>query len=313
MKQDLDHHIWKILKAHELQSQGILVALSGGLDSVALLVSLRKVHKKIEAAYFHHGESETNEQSRHRDEAALFCEKLCRRLDVPFHLLKNSRFSKSEADLREQRYAALKKCLSQQKLDLLAFGHHRDDLLETRMLRLIRGTGGQGLGAMEVYREVFLRPLLEVSKKELRSYLSAEKIRSLKDPSNKSTDPLRNWLREDWFRSLERKQKGSLRSLARSLETLALEIEKQPKWDLLSQNEAYSPPGSLSRSFYLSLNRTEQKRLLAQYLLSLGKKNFTQAHLEEIAKRLDNSQKVIMFRVAQQEWLINAEQIKVQS
>ncbi len=313
LKKDLDHQVWKNIKAESLQDQKIIVALSGGIDSVALLVTLKKVHKKLAAAYFHHGESEIKEQNDYREKAAQFCQRLCKKLNIEFHLVKSSQFLKSEADMREQRYQGLIKLLKSENANVLALAHHRDDLLETRMLRLIRGTGGQGLGAMSLFKAPYFRPFLENSKKELKAYLAAEKIRYLKDPSNESTDPLRNWLREEWFKDLEKRQKGSLKSLARSLETLANEVSAVPTWDLLAQNEEYELSQGLSRLFYLSLTLMNQKKLLAQYLLSLGKRDFTQSHLEEICKRLDNLQKVITFRVARMDWKVNAEQIKVES
>lgn len=311
-KQDLDHQLWKFIKTESLQDQKIIVGLSGGVDSVALLVALNKVHKKIAAAYFHHGESEIKDQSDYRDKAQVFCERLCRKLGIEFHVVKNSQFAKSEAEMRDLRYQGLLGHLKTRDAKVLALAHHRDDLLETRLLRLIRGTGGQGLMAMSIFKAPYFRPFLEISKKELKKYLAAEKVSFLKDPSNESLDPMRNWLREDWLKSLEKRQKGSLKSFARSLETLAREVNEAPVWSLLAQNDAYLHQG-ISRLFYLSLAVNEQKKLLAQYLLSIGKRDFSQSHLEEICKRLDSSQKMITFRVANMNWMVNAEQIKVES
>lgn len=313
-KQDLDHQVWKQVRQHSLQNKKILVALSGGTDSTALLRILSKIHKKelLGACYFHHGE-DSNED--YRKEAQVFCEKLCKKLGVAFHTLKSSELAKSEAQYRDLRYQALKRLMVDEKFEVLATGHHRDDLLETRLLRLIRGTGAQGLQAMESFKDQTFRPLLEVTKKELKKYLREEKIRTFEDPTNASLDPLRNWLREEWLKPLEKRQRGAVASLARSLETIAQEISSQGVGagsDLLSQNESYKTQG-LSRSFYLTLSPFEQRRMLAQYMFTLGKKDFSQSQLEEIQKRLDKSQKVITFKVSGCEWEVNAEQIKVQS
>nr|BFD66789.1 hypothetical protein HAGR004_18110 [Bdellovibrio sp. HAGR004] len=310
-KQDLDHHVWKLIKLHGLKDKKILVAVSGGTDSVALLRTLTKVHKKelLGVCYFHHGEDSNQE---YRKEAQVFCEKLCKKLAVDFYPLKASQLAKSEAEYRDLRYEALERLKKEQGFEIVAAGHHRDDLLETRLMRLIRGTGAQGFTAMHVLRDGLFRPFLEISKRELKKYLREEKLRSFEDPSNESLDPLRNWVREDWLKALEKRSRGSTAALARSLETIAQEIENRPWGDLLSQNEAYKSQG-LQRAFYLTLSLFEQKRLLAQYLYSLGKKDFSQSHLEEIQKRLDKSQKVITFKVAGCQWEVNAEQIKVQS
>jgi tRNA(Ile)-lysidine synthase len=182
-------------------------------------------------------------------------------------------------------------------------------------MRLIRGTGAQGLQAMSVYKDATFRPFLEVTKKELKKYLRVEKLRTFEDPTNTSLDPFRNWIREEWLKSLEKRQKGAAASLARSLEIVAQEISASSgsaSSDLLSHNEAYKTHG-LSRAYYLTLSPFDQRRLLAQYLFSLGKRDFSQSQLEEIQKRLDKSQKVITFKVSGSHWEINAQQIKVQS
>lgn len=322
--QDLDHHVWKLLKANGLQKQKILVALSGGVDSLALLLVLAKIHKgagkaaghgsghkKLAAAYFHHGEGPNQE---YRDKALKFCQKVCLKNGVEFFSLKASRTARSEAEHRASRYEALQSLMATEGFSVLSLGHHQDDLLETRLLRLIRGTGAQGLQAMEIFKDNKFRPFLQISKKELKAYLRLEKQRALEDPSNKSsdkkTDPLRNWLRQDWLKALEKRQKGGVESLSRSLETLSQELSGSTQ-DLLLENEAYRTQG-LSRGFYLCLSPQQQKRLLAQYLWSLQMKNFSQSHLEEIQKRLDNPQKVFTLKVAGCLWEINAEQIKVQ-
>ncbi len=138
-------------------------------------------------------------------------------------------------------------------------------------------------------------------------------MRAFEDPTNDSLDPLRNWVREEWLKSLEKKVPGGASgALGRSLETLALRVGTTRMGRSPESNEAYKSQG-LSRGFYLTLNSFEQKKLLAQYLFSLGKRDFSQAHLEEIQKRLDKSQKMITFKVAGCHWEVNAQQIKVQS
>lgn len=354
-KQDLEHHVWKLIKHHSLQDKKFLVALSGGVDSVALLCVLSKIHKKesIGACYFHHGEDSNQE---YRNGALVFCENLCKQMNVRFYPVRSTEVSssvfssdeiakskskvnanakvsgviespirlktpgesltklssKSEEFYRELRYAALSRVMKTEKFDLLSTAHHRDDLLETRMLRLIRGSGAQGIQAMHILKERMFRPFLEITKDELKTYLREEKVQAFEDPSNDTLDPLRNWLRQKWFKDLETRSPGGLSALARSLETIAQELESRPWGELLACNESYESQG-LSRSFYLSLSLFEQKRLLAQYLYSLGKRDFSQAHLEEIQKRLDKSQKVITFKVGGCHWEVNAGQIKVQS
>jgi tRNA(Ile)-lysidine synthase len=337
-RQDLDHHVWKKIKQHGLQKKKILVALSGGVDSVALLRTTMKVHEigLLGAAYFHHGE---DSNQKYRAEAQDFCRNLCLNWGVSFSVLVQSASLNdveagitiepqnneikievlSEAENRQQRYKALTQLMKEHGFEVLATGHHRDDLLETRLLRLIRGTGAQGFQAMSDYKAGVFRPFLEVGKQDLRDYLTQAEVDRIEDPSNLSLDPFRNWIREEWLQNLEKRQKGSVHTLARSLETIATELAVQPWGDLWEQNQIYKKqissdldPGIL-RSFYLTLTASEQKRLLAQYLYVLGVRNFSQSHLEEVQKRLDKSQKVITFVMCGCNWVVNAEQIKVQS
>ncbi|MFS4459848.1 tRNA lysidine(34) synthetase TilS [Bdellovibrio sp. HCB2-146] len=310
-KRNLDHEVWKLIKEYNLKDQKILIAFSGGVDSTALVRVLSKIHKPelLGLCYYHHGEDSNRE---YRKEAQVFTEKFAKKWGLTYFHLKSSELAKSEAQYRDLRYAALSRLMEEQGFTCLATGHHQDDLLETRLMRLIRGTGGQGLHAMYIYKAPLFRPFLETSKKELKKYLREEKIRAFEDPSNASLDPLRNWIRQDWLKALDKKSAGASGVFARSLETIARDLESSVWGELLSQNEDYKTQG-LSRAFYLTLSPIEQRRMLAQYLFSLGKKDFTQSHLEEVQKRLDNSKKVITFKVAGFHWEINAEQIKVQS
>jgi tRNA(Ile)-lysidine synthase len=314
-RNQLEHLLLGKINEQALGGKKILLALSGGLDSVALFHLLKRVHGNFEVAHFHHGDSSNQT---YRDEALEFCKNLAQKSQIPFHSMKSSKTAASEAEYRQQRYEFLMKLLNDKQFAAVAMAHHRDDLLETRLLRLIRGTGAQGLESMGEFKNQQFRPLLEVSKDELLAYLSNEGLESyLEDPTNQELDPLRNWVRQEWLPGLEGRQKGAVNALARSLATLASELsEKEAVGDLLRENEANKShlveSQALSRAFFASLGPQNQKRLLAQYLLSLGKRDFSQSHLEEICKRLDNSQRVITFKVAACFWEINAEQIKVQ-
>ena len=105
VKNKLEHEIWKKLKEHELVRKKILVSLSGGIDSVALLAVLHSaIGSQLSAFYFHHGE---NENQDYRHQALEFNQKLCASLNVQFYTVKNFDFVKSEAGLREKRYRAL--------------------------------------------------------------------------------------------------------------------------------------------------------------------------------------------------------------
>lgn len=209
------------------------------------------------------------------------------------------------------RYEALNTYRSEKQISVLALAHHQDDLLETRLMRLIRGTGLQGLGAMEVFKAPYLRPFLSTSKAELLKYVDSHNMDFVNDPTNADTIPLRNWIRQVWLPMLEAKQEGSSASMARSLATMAAEAGADDSWGDLLRLQNRPLELGLSRVFYATLTESQQRRLLAQYVYSLGKRDFSRSHIEEIQKRLDNSQKVLTFKVGGCLWDINAEQVKV--
>lgn len=302
---DLEHHLWKELKEHELLPRNVLVGFSGGVDSLALLWALHRVKKTgVQAGYIHHG---PGENLKYRDLAESFCRKFCEDHQIPFRTKKNTAdILTSEAELRDFRHRSLEELRKQTSSDLLALAHHREDLLETRLLRLIRGTGPQGLMAMRELQDKLFRPFLKVSKKDLQDYLGKFSLVALEDPSNQELHPFRNWLRQEWLVALENRQEGAVNSLGRSLEILAESLDENVLPEGLF-NENF-----ISRSHYLALSKTQQKRTLAQYLLGQGVQNFSQSHLEEIQKRLDISQKDLIFRVCGIDWVINAQQIRVQ-
>ncbi len=302
---DLEHQLWKELKECEILERRILVGFSGGTDSLALLRALHGVKRsQVEACYVHHG---PGVNAAYRDAAAEFCRAFCESHGIPFHIEKHHGVELlSEAALRDFRHSSLESARKKTKSDFLALAHHREDLLETRLLRLIRGTGGQGLTAMRVLQKELFRPFLKISKNDLQDYLNALSLESFEDPSNADLHPLRNWMRQEWLVALEKKQKGSVSALGRSLEILAetLDAEVFPE-GLFKEN-------FISRPHYLALAKTQQKQALASYLLSQNVQGFSQSHLEEVQKRLDISQKDLIFRVSGMDWVINAQQVRVQ-
>lgn len=316
MHRNLDHQLWKYIKDHSLSEKKIILAVSGGLDSVALLRSFSKVINKSQliVCYVHHGSK--SEAKSYRDQAQTFVEKLALQHELEFLSLSfdhfsaenNSNNSESEEFFREGRYQLLREVKVQRSFDFIALGHHADDLLETRLMRLLRGTGVQGLQAMSEISDDLCRPFLKQSKAELLEYLQQENLDYLEDPSNLNTSYLRNWIRQEWLPLLETKQPGASKAMARSLELIALETDIKSSDDDWSE---YVNSQGISRSYYLTLDSFSQSRCLARYLYLLEIRDFSHSHIEEIKKRLANSQKVLSFRIAGLTWDINAEQIRI--
>ncbi len=297
----LDHHVWHELKKYSLEKSPVIVALSGGADSLALATSLMKVIgvEKTMVVHFHHGGS-----SLYREEALKFCQSYAKARGLAFFSKKWQGLPlKSEAQMREKRYEYFLALQKENSGALVATGHQQNDVIETRLMRLIRGTGPQGLKAIQVYRPPFFRPLLGISRSEIQVYLNKESLKPMTDPSNLDDAYLRNWLRTIWMPQLEARRPGSYRSLGRSLEALA---------QSLPSDEPSVRKDLILRSEFLAQTEADQTRWLARALLHTGRKDFTQFHLQEIRRRLLQSPKNNSFRVAGCEWEVNAQQIRVQ-
>ena len=187
------------------QNSAILVAVSGGPDSICLLHMLWRLKKtlpfKLCVATFDHGL-----RSGSAGEVA-FVRNICSKLNLECvsEKLEVSKYSKVqkislETAGRQMRYDALQKYASHFKCNIIATAHNANDNAETLLMWLIRGTGLDGLAGIPI-RRVFssielIRPLLSVERKEVLSYLKDQKLKYRIDPSNKSIEFTRNRIRK---------------------------------------------------------------------------------------------------------------------
>ncbi|HVK60774.1 MAG TPA: tRNA lysidine(34) synthetase TilS, partial [Bdellovibrionales bacterium] len=225
----LEFRVFRRFK-EQLAGKHLLVACSGGRDSVALVEILSRLQSRcgftFAIAYVNHGFSSDLKVSRYRQKAARFVQRLAKAHAVDFVLLaKDSKTElKSEAEMREFRHRLLRQAQRHLRCTHVVFAHHADDLFETRLLRLIRGTGAFGLRAMQDIEDDLMRPLLHESANEIQEYVNSLGIRFLNDPSNRDTRYLRNWLRHKWLSQLEARQPGGVQALKRSLEMIASDV-----------------------------------------------------------------------------------------
>lgn len=175
----------------------VLVALSGGADSVALLRVLLQLGYRCEAAHcnFHLRGAESD-----RDEAFVVC--LCETLRVPLHKAdfqtKEYAAEKGisiEMAARELRYAWFESLLPVCGARVIAVAHHRDDSVETFLLNLVRGTGIKGLKGIAAVNGRVVRPMLGVSRADILDYLEALQQDYVTDSTNLVDEYMRNKIR----------------------------------------------------------------------------------------------------------------------
>ena len=178
----------RFASVHDLFVKGgkYIVALSGGADSVAMLLVMRlmaqELDLEVDAAHcnFHLRGDESM-----RDE--LFCKELCQRLGVPFHVV----------HFDTQAYADLHHVSIEMAAIDICVAHHRDDSVETVLLNLVRGTGLRGLRGIQPRNAHILRPLLTVSRQDILQFLSAQGESYVTDSTNLHNDVKRNKIRLD--------------------------------------------------------------------------------------------------------------------
>lgn len=179
----------------------VIIGLSGGADSVCLIVLLKELtntlHIELKAVHVHHGL-----RGAEADRDASYAEELSGKLEVPFVLVRcdaaayaaEHGFSLEEAG-RILRYDALEREMKNWYGSKIAVAHHADDNTETILHNLFRGSGLKGLGGIPPVRGAIVRPLIHISREEIMTCLNTRGIAYCEDSTNTSTDYTRNKLR----------------------------------------------------------------------------------------------------------------------
>jgi tRNA(Ile)-lysidine synthase len=318
---DLEFRVWRKLKPLGLEGKRLLIACSGGLDSLVLLAVMSAVAPRlglqIEAVTVHHGRSSKKRVAAARSEALRLVQTYCTNRQIPFRGVvrdRRKRELKSEAELREFRRDCFRQQMADGKFDFVVLAHHADDLFETRILRLIRGTGPQGLGAMSSVDGVYLRPFLECSRQQITAYAEKTGLQWSEDPSNGDPGYLRNWVRRHWLPMLEARQSGAQKAFARSLDVLteAFEQEGLSRRKLDLGGEGAAGISALPWQEFAAMSPPQQRTWLAQLLLRLNGRDFSRGQIDEVRKRLLAARRH-RFQMMGLEWSINAGQITVLS
>jgi len=181
------------------KGERLVVACSGGADSVALAAALAAVRTPLDLdltfAYVHHGTRESAWQ----DECVVL--RIGATFGVRVVVLPLEPGEHDEATLRDARYAALARLARERGANAIATAHHREDQSETVLLALFRGAGVEGLAGMRPRRPLaegldLVRPLLQVGADELRRYVHSHALPYAVDPTNADTSLRRNAVRE---------------------------------------------------------------------------------------------------------------------
>ena len=202
-------------KNNYLSDKNIVVALSGGVDSVVLLHYLCKHYSgQVRAVHVNHN------LSMYCHQWQSFCESLCKKLEIDFTSVDISieNTSNIEEIARKKRYLSLTSELKDN--EVLCTAHHQDDQAETLLLQLFRGCGVAGLAAMPKSKQLdngeLYRPFLELSRKQILDYAVSNHLDWIEDDSNHNLNFRRNLLRLEYVPNLAKIFQGLVANIARS-------------------------------------------------------------------------------------------------
>ena len=224
----LKERVLKAMRAVAPAGARVLVAISGGPDSVALTYLLHELQETgaVRLAGLAHFNHQLRGADADADEA--FCRTLAGMLGTPFfsergEVAEASRLTKTSLEDagRRLRYAFLERARVQAGADVVAVAHTRDDQAETFILRLLRGAGTRGLASMRPRRDAIVRPLLDVGRDELHAWLASLDVPFRIDSSNADLSFPRNRVRHDVLPAMERVTPGAAESIARAARVAA--------------------------------------------------------------------------------------------
>lgn len=188
--------------------------ISGGVDSMVLLNAV-KLRRDIEVVHFHHGD---NENKGFRDKAGQLVEKVCNDLKIPFKLIKYEGDKSSETAMRAFRMANMS------ELGHIVTAHHADDILETQLIKLIRGSHPESLEIES--RSVKVMPLVDFNKNDLYEYARLCSVEYIEDPTNEENFTLRNYIRNEMIPAIESFNPNFQKQMNKSLKMFLEKIEE---------------------------------------------------------------------------------------
>lgn len=230
IKRYLETSVEKIIKEADVKS--LIIAVSGGADSVALLTACCSISTRlglrIEAVNcnFHLRGKESNRDSE-------FTARLCEALGVKLHAIEYNvddyinehPVISTEMACRELRYRDFFRIAEDGKFDRVAVAHNADDDIETMMLNMLRGSGSRGLKGMDIDNGKVIRPLLSISRAEIEKYLESSGIDYITDSSNLTNAYRRNFIRHDVLPLLEQRWHGARKSLSKTISIMKEEAD----------------------------------------------------------------------------------------
>jgi tRNA(Ile)-lysidine synthase len=254
-----------------------VVAVSGGVDSMVLLDMLRqRPGMKLVVAHYDHGIRADSAEDRKLVQA------FARKHGLPFVHLEGKLGAKtSEAAARTARYAFLDGIKQVSGARAVITAHHQDDVLETAIINLLRGTGRRGLTSLKSTDDI-VRPLLGYDKEQIREYADKHAVPWREDSTNSDTTYLRNHVRHNVVTKLSDGQRAELEILIEQLRIVNNELDTQ----LESLLHVQPATDIIDRKWFINLPHDVSRELLVAWLRKHGVQNITKKFIEKLVVAL---------------------------
>lgn len=279
------------------KSDKILIGLSGGADSVALLLIMHTLGYYCEAAHCNF-----NLRGDESDSDEKFVVNLCQKLKVKLHRVSFNTVGYAsinkmsiEMAARELRYDWFEKVRSNNDLDYITVAHHKDDSVETVLLNLVRGTGIAGLIGIKPVNGKVIRPLLCITRYEILTYLENECQEYVTDSTNNEDEYARNKIRLNIIPMLLQVNAGARENIYRSSENLMSVYKIYSKYIQEARDKVMCGDN-------ISISAIKREREAETVLFEILKdKGFNYQQIKNIYKSLDSHSGKVFYS---SEWLV---------
>ena len=312
MTADFVRQMHRFILRHAMIKNGetVLIAVSGGADSLALLYGLHALHRQLNCqlhvAHLNHclrpdADADADFVQQHAAHLELSC--TIQSIDVP-RLVKQWKLS-VEAAARRARYEFLEEVCKQTGATKVALGHHQDDTAETVLMNLFRGSGSTGLKGITPVRDIkFIRPLAGFTRQQIEEFLASNGLAPRHDSTNTDTRYLRNRIRHALIPTLENDYNPNIKAgLSRTADVLGAESEylDTVAWEAFETCQVRDPdrakaPTTLEsvvldrekfQQFHIAVQRRVLRLSFFEMLGSMGDLYF--AHCEAMLNVIDGN------------------------
>lgn len=290
MTSQFQAHLSTILPNY--QKYKYVLAVSGGMDSMLLAELMRELCSKEQLVIAHFNHKTRGQES---EDDSLFVRKFAQSTGLVFQVGERKGEKVSEAALRNERYQFLEKVRNQYNCDYVMLGHHLQDQVETFLMRMLRGTGLDGLAVMAPKNGIWIRPLLVFSRETLEQEGLKKRIKYRTDSSNSESKYFRNEMRLGLLPEFEKlaEHYGGKEKWLQRLVPLFEEIRGIKK-QLNNKTNKKLSKASVKTQFWIRISKkvlnsfplTEKKRALRKIIADLEIETFSTGDLKRLEESL---------------------------